>query len=203
MNLDMPWMWHAMIMLYDKFHNVTAPCLGDGEVGRKYCQNDTMGHCFRDYFRELRYPLTHVHSNSPAKGLDDVPGPIVFSHLDSKEPYETGMMLQGNWGPFQDDKHVDAAFSVHSKKGRDPYNRYMATTHKLCVENLGCRAKATRDSITGEVKTWSRCDNADQPGAVEEVRRRLLDTEDEADIEPLFFHTTPAGRLKRLRRRQT
>ena len=152
-------MWNSLILLYDYYHNKTAPCLTKG------CQKNTMGHCFRDYFNKLHYPLTHV-----PPGLARVPGPIVFSYLDKDSPYDTGIMLQGNWGPYQDNWHVDAAFSVHSKIDHGPYERYKKTVHERCVANLGCKAIIKRDPETGELETWSRCDKADSPGDIAVVR---------------------------------
>jgi len=163
MNLDMPWMWNSLILLYDYYHNKTAPCLSVG------CDKNTMGHCFRDYFLGLRYPLSHIPPD-----LGRVPGPIIFSKLLRGPPYDTGIMLQGNWGHFHDNEHVDAAFTVHSKREHKVYDRYKSTVHKLCVSNLGCKAKVARDAKTGELATWSRCDSADSPGDVDLVKKAML-----------------------------
>merc|ERR1711937_1041813 len=88
MNLDMPWMWHSVVLLYDKYHKTRAPCLDE-------CHDRTIANCLREYFRSVRYPIWHKGTH-----IESLDGPIVFSHLDKNCPYDTGIMLQGNWGPY-------------------------------------------------------------------------------------------------------
>jgi len=82
MNLDMPWLWHAMLMLYGKYHNKTAPCMNE-------CLKQAIGNCFRDYFEAEHYPIAHK-----GRALEGVPGPISFSSLNYSP--DTGLMLQAN-----------------------------------------------------------------------------------------------------------
>jgi len=160
MNLDMPWMWHAVLMLYDKYNNKKAPCMSE-------CLNRTIANCFRNYFRDEQYPRAH---KGPT--LELAKGPIVFSGLEANHPLDTGLMLQGNWGPFQDDDHVDASFTIHSKPDRDPWRRYMKKVHRVCTDVLQCKANVTRDPETKEVSGSAHCDAFDKE-VLSEARRRL------------------------------
>lgn len=162
MNLDMPWMWHSIILLYNWYWNKTTDCLTER------CQTTSMAECFRGYFFNESYPLSHLPPE-----LGHVPGPIIFSKIQTKAPFDTGLMVQGNWGAYHDHSYVHHAFSVHAKKGCAPYLQYLNTTHKLCVSNLGCHANVTRDEKTGEVSTWARCENANTLRDVAKVRRLL------------------------------
>lgn len=160
MNLDMPWMWHAVLMLYDKYNNKSAPCMND-------CLKRTIANCFRDYFRAERYPIAHK-----GRQLERVAGPISFSNLESRHFLDTGLMLQGNWGPFQDDEHVDASFTIHSKPNRDPWRFYMKNVHRVCTDVLQCKATVSRDPDTKQVTGSAHCDAFDKE-VLSEARRRL------------------------------
>jgi len=160
MNLDMPWMWHAVLMLYDKYNNKSAPCMNE-------CLKRTIANCFRNYFRAERYPIAHK-----GRVLEEVPGPISFSAIEASHFLDTGIMLQGNWGPYQDDDYVDASFTIHSKPNRDPWRYYMRHIHRICTDVLKCKATLVRDPETKHVTGSAHCDALDNE-VLTEARRRL------------------------------
>jgi len=77
-------MWHAILMLYDKYHNKSAPCMNE-------CLNRTIGNCFQRYFSAEHYPIAHK-----GKELEAVRGPVEFSQLERNGFNDTGLMLQAN-----------------------------------------------------------------------------------------------------------
>jgi len=160
MNLDMPWLWHAVLLLYDKYNNKSAPCM-------KECMNLTIANCFKNYFRAEKYPVAHKGPK-----LEQAAGPISFSSLEAKRFMDTGLMLQGNWGHFQDDDHVDASFTIHSKPNRDPWRFYMKNVHRLCTDLLKCNATVYRNPETKQVTGSAHCDTFDKE-MLTEAKRRL------------------------------
>merc|ERR1719510_1179721 len=76
MNLDNPWMWHAMINVMDKHTNTRSACWDQ-------CLDNTIAKCFREHFRNLSYPIAHTPEKlewlREHDRLSGKLGPILFS----------------------------------------------------------------------------------------------------------------------------
>jgi len=134
MNLDMPWLWHSMLLLYEKYHNVTIPCLRN-----ENCENGTLAECYYNWFSSVDYPIVQ---SGPQ--LSNVPGPFIFTPINT-DTQTTGLMQQANVGPFIHDKWTQNAFTIHAKEKKRPWQFYNLTTHRTCVDVYGCDSQSWRE----------------------------------------------------------